>query len=379
MNPTTQNQHPDDTSNNPAGLVYSRNSIQAPERPTQPQTEQSQQPGDPYNRTHQPTYDWQQYHSAWQQYYQQYYQRYYAYYAPQPTEQPQADDEPRPNAPEMPTSQTITGSDNIELPKTRFQQVRDDLLQTVSKRAEKLRSSNHFVPIMSALIVALLFLGLQFNRVFVAQIEAYISPGSTVDVSDTIVVDPAANPNVSADPKLIIPKINVNVPVIYNATTVDNKIIQSALEKGVVHYNLSGANSVPGQAGNGVILGHSSNDVFDPGNYKFAFLLLDRLSSGDLFYLNYQGKRYVYKVSDKKVISPTDWRILQQDTGKPTTILATCAPAGSCQNRLLVYGQQISPDPATANAKPANAQDTNPAEIPGNSPTLFERLGNLFF
>jgi sortase A len=335
-----------------------------------------QSPGSPYNQTQQPTYNWQQYHSAWQQYYQQYYQRYYAHELAQRDQDKHDDAKPKP--PEL-HEQTVTGSDHIEEPKTRFQEVRDDLLAKVRSRTEKLRDNNHFVPIVSALIVGLLFLTLQFNRLLVAQVESFISPGSTVNVSDTIIVDPTSTASISQDPRLIIPKINVDVPVQYDVTTVDEKVIQAGLEKGTVHYNLPGANSVPGQAGNMTILGHSSNDVFDPGNYKFAFLLLDRLQPGDLFYMNYQGKRFVYKVSDKKVIKPTDWKVLQQGSGKPTAILVTCTPAGTAINRLLVYAEQISPDPATASAAPANNQDANPAQVPGNSQTFFERIWNIFF
>jgi sortase A len=57
----------------------------------------------------------------------------------------------------------------------------------------------------------------------------------------------------------------------------------------------------------------------------------------------------------------------------------TCTPAGTAINRLLVYAEQISPDPATASAAPANNQDANPAQVPGNSQTFFERIWNIFF
>lgn len=322
-------------------------------------------------------YDWQQYHTAWQQYYQEYYQRYYTQQILAHRQQMQQADEAKP-APPAAIDQTITGSDAIEEPKSRFHQVKDDLLGKVRERADKFRKSNHFMPVLSALIVGALFLALQYNRSVVAQVESYISPGSTVDVSDSFISDPSANADVGQDPKLLIPKINVNVPVVYDVPTVDDKQVQAGLEKGVVRYNLSGANSLPGQTGNMVVLGHSSNDVFDPGAYKFTFVLLERLQPGDLFYMHYQGKRYVYKVAQKKIIKPTEWKVLQQNNGKPNVILVTCTPTGTALNRLLVYGEQISPDPATA-AAPAAAQETNPAEIPGNSPTFFERLGDILF
>lgn len=316
-------------------------------------------------RTHRPNVDWQQYHAAWQQYYQQYYYRYYA--------QQLLDQRSR--------QQIITDSDSAAqqpAASSRFRKLRNDLVAKVNARAQRFRRSNHFIPILSAVIVGLIFVFLQYNRVIAAQIEAFISPGSTVNVSDTTVIDPTTA-SVSSDPRLIIPKINVSVPVVYDVNTVDEKTIQSALDRGVVQYKLPGANSEPGQVGNTVILGHSSNDVFDSGNYKFAFVLIDRLDKGDLFYANYQGKRYIYKVTDKKVIDPTNWRILQQNNGKPTMVLVTCTPAGTSKSRLLVYGEQISPDPAAASAAPANKENANPATIPGNSQTFFERLWDIFF
>lgn len=348
-----------------------------PESEPETVTQEAAEDTNPYMQTHEPTFDWQTYHTAWQQYYQQYYHRYYSQQledakATLPEETPK-DTDHQPHA--------VTGSDRLDdaAPKTRFQSLRDDLLATVQDRAKKVGKSQHIIPIACALVVGLLFVFLQYNRALVAKVEEFVSPGSTVSVSDTIIVDPAANTNVGNDPKLIIPKINVNIPVVYSVTTIEESAIQTALENGTVHYNLPGANSTPGQDGNGVILGHSSNDVFDQGSYKFAFVLLDKLQNGDLFYMNYEGKRYVYKVNDKKIIKPSEWRTLQQTTGKPTMILVTCTPVGTAEKRLLVYGEQISPDPTSAATKPANNEDSNPAEIPGNSPTFFERLKDLLF
>ncbi len=351
-----------------AGHIYKTNP------PNQLQSS-AQQPN-PYKKTHQPIFDWQNYHTAWQQYYQQYYERYYAHQLR--AQRQQFERERTEQAPQL-AWQTVTGSDSIAAePKTRFQQLREDLLRTVRERTEAFRKSNHFVPILSAVAVGIIFLFLQYNRIFAAQLESYVSPGSTIDVSDSIIVNPADNANVGPGSKLIIPKINVDIPVVYSETSVDNNVLQKALEKGAVHYNLPGANSIPGQAGNTVLLGHSSNDVFDPGVYKFVFVLLDKLQNGDLFYMNYQGKRYVYKVADKKVVKPTEWRILQQTKDKPQVVLVTCMPVGTAQSRLLVYGEQISPDPTAAVQKPENKEDSNPNTIPGNSPTFFERLQDLF-
>ena len=351
---------------------------QAPRSESQQIESQPASAQTPYVQNDQPAYDWQQYHTAWQQYYQQYYAYYYAQQLEAHREAlSRQADEAKPTAPALPEG-TVTGHDTIEEPASRLQQLRQDLRAKVSERAKKFRKSNHFVPVLSALVVGAIFVTLQFNRAVVAEVQAYVSPGSTVDVSDTFIADPSANANVGPEPKLLIPKINVNVPVVYDVKTVDDRAVQGGLEKGVVHYNLSGANSLPGQTGNMTVLGHSSNDVFDPGAYKFTFVLLERLQPGDLFYMHYEGKRYVYKVSQKKIIKPTEWKILQQNSGKPTVILITCTPTGTALNRLLVYGEQISPDPSTA-TQPAPEQETNPAAIPGNSPTFFERIWDILF
>ena len=339
----------------------------------------NQPEANPYNRTYNNTdYNWQQYHSAWQQYYQQYYQRYYVQQLHVQRQQLAA--EKAQAAAEPSEQKIITGTDPTALQKKQVTQLKDDLLGKVKDRAKKVRRSHHFMPIMSALTVGLIFLFLQYNRVFFAQVKAYVSPGSVVNESDTVLVDPTANVNVGAEPKLIIPKINVNIHVVYNITSLEDGPVQEGLNHGVVHYKLPGANALPGQIGNTVMLGHSSNDIFDPGDYKFAFVLLDRLQAGDIAYVHYEGKRYIYRVTDKKVISPTEFNALQVNNGKPMLTLVTCTPPGTALKRLLVFAEQISPDPATAQqGSNDNASSNEPGNLPGNSPTLLDRIHDFFF
>lgn len=325
-----------------------------------------------YNRTY-ANYDWQQYHSAWQQYYQQYYQR---YYLQQLYSHRQATIANKVNA--------VSSENNTNAqPTNRKSQVSDlrrQLLNKVAQRAKAAKSSRHFVPILSGVLVIIIFLFLQYNRILVADVQAYVSPGTTVNESDTILVDPTTNLNVGPDPKLIIPKINVNIKVVYDVTTLDESAVQDGLRRGVVHYNLPGANSLPGQVGNTVILGHSSNDIFNPGDYKFAFVLLDRLQTDDIFYINYEGKRYIYKVTEKKVIKPSEISALQINNGKPMATLVTCTPLGTDTNRLLVIAEQISPDPSTAQTASSSQSTSDATSVPsGSSPTLLERIKNFFF
>ena len=103
------------------------------------------------------------------------------------------------------------------------------------------------------------------------------------------------------------------------------------------------------------------------------------MAAGDVVYVNYNSKRYTYKITRTQVVKPTDVSALQIGSDKPYITLITCVPLGTALNRLLVFGEQISPNPdetatSTATNKPA-ANNTNSAKkMPANSPTFIERL-----
>lgn len=329
-----------------------------------------------YHRTHNPHPEpqadaWKAYHSAWQNYYQQYYQNYYQhhgkktepapqetvasghYFSHQPTDQQQ-------------TEETLTNDQALY-------ELRQKLLGRVQASAKKIRKSRHFVPIVAALAVVLVFVFVQYNRVFIANVQAYVSPGS-IDPQN-IVIDPTADVVVSKEPRLIIPKINVDVPVMYDVGT-DNASQMKAMEKGLAHFPIPGAHSHPGEIGNTVIAGHSSNDLFDSGDYKFIFAQLEKLKKGDTIYANYKGTRYTYVVTKTEVVKPTDVHKLVYRTSKPIMTLITCTPLGTALNRLLVTAEQVSPDPAQADKAPAGSGTVSGEDnaLPGNAPTFLERL-----
>lgn len=318
--------------------------------------------GDPYNRTHQENFDWRKYHSAWQDYYAEYYRRYYQHlHAPQTNKA------------------TITGSDPAGVAHVEPKDLKNEVREQVKKHATKVRRSHHFWPIVSAVAVAAIFLFVQFNSVVFAQVRSYISPGA-LEGQSSVAVDPNSAITVGPESRLIIPKINIDMPVDYNVTSVDENTIQMALQNAAVHYNLPGANAKPGQFGNVSILGHSSNDVFAAGKYKFAFVLSDQLVPGDAFYLHYGGIRYTYKVTEKRVINPDQLAALQIGEDKPMATIITCTPPGTSLKRLLIYGEQISPDPKGATkAETPNNPPATTESIPGNSPTLFEQFMKIFF
>ena len=346
------------------------------------QTSRTQDNINPYERTHaahpQPQADqWKTYHSAWQTYYQKYYE---AFYEHQKSEQR---NQPTPTADAATTTNQSDGyfssrtdlevtSEELSKDQALFE-LRQKLLGKVRHRAKKIKGSRHFIPIAASLVVMLIFLFLQYNRVLLATVNAYVSPGA-IDPQN-IVIEPSGSVTVSADPRLVIPKINVDVPAIYDVGN-DYTSQMDAMTKGVAHFAIPGASSHPGEVGNTVLSGHSSNDLFDKGDYKFIFAQLEKLDIGDTVYANYQSKRYTYVVSKKEVVKPTEVNRLVYATNTPLLTLITCTPLGTSQNRLLITAEQVSPDPTAASPAPskANQSDLDTATIPGNTPTLLERL-----
>jgi sortase A len=344
--------------------------------------QQQLESSNPYQRTHTEhsnpqSEQWKQYHTAWQNYYQKYYEGYYTHHlrksqhtleeqiANSHINDSQGYFDNQPAAQSEPDRTTSTGEAVFDL--------HQKLLGKVQESATKVRKSRHFIPIASGIIVVLLFLFLQYNRIIISNVMAYVSPGNINP--QNIVIDPSSDIKVGPESRLIIPKINVDVPVFYDISS-DYNSQMAAMAKGVAQFAIPGASSHPGQIGNTVIAGHSSNDLFDTGDYKFIFVQLDKLVAGDTIYANYQSIRYTYIVTRKDIVKPNDVSKLVYPTTKPILTLLTCTPVGTANSRLLVIAEQVSPDPNQSTAAPIteNANQLSIRSIPGNSPNFFDWL-----
>ena len=147
------------------------------------------------------------------------------------------------------------------------------------------------------------------------------------------------------DERLVIPRINQNIPVVTASSSnlIDRnwgaleKDIQNSLKNGVVHYP---GTSWPSQTGNTVITGHSSYFPWDPGRFKDVFALLNDVMVGDKIAFYYKQHKYIYQVSDKKIVMPSNIDILKQTTDKKLTLI-TCYPVGTNLKRLVVIADFI--------------------------------------
>lgn len=327
--------------------------------------------GNPYERTHDETEHttdpatWQKYHSAWQSYYQQYYERYYVGRVHEVRKSLEQEAKVAPAS-----AENVTVSTNEAM-----YDLRAKLREQITERAQKVRKSRHFIPIVAGVMVMLIFLFLQYNRTVLAAVDAYVTP-SSLDPS-TLIVDPNAATSVTSDPRLIIPSIGVDTPIVWDAIASSEASLNAAMDKGVAWFNIRGANARPGEMGNFVVSGHSSNDWLDQGDYKFIFARLEQMKQGDPIYVNYNSVRYTYTVTRTQVVKPTEVSALQIGTDKPYITLVTCTPLGTALNRLLVFGEQISPSPAGATQHADDSSDSAATKMPANSPTFLERLFGL--
>lgn len=137
----------------------------------------------------------------------------------------------------------------------------------------------------------------------------------------------------TADNRLVIPKIKVDAPIIWNVP--EDQITQK-LEKGVVHYQ---GTALPGQAGNVFITGHSSYYIWAPGDYKDVFALLNELSAGDQITVRYKGAQFNYVVTDSVTVDPSDMKVLEQGNDEVLSLM-TCVPVGTNLRRLIVTAKR---------------------------------------
>lgn len=145
--------------------------------------------------------------------------------------------------------------------------------------------------------------------------------------------------------RVIIPRLQSNVPVIGMSTNTLisrnwnalEREMQDALRDGVVHYP---GTPFPNQSGNVVLTGHSSYYPWDPGRFKDVFAILHQAVVGDEIIIFHNQQKYTYKVTDIKVVQPTEVNVLG-DMGDDRLTLITCTPIGTNLRRLIVTAKPV--------------------------------------
>ncbi len=237
-----------------------------------------------------------------------------------------------------------------------------------------------------ASLFVVLFVGLNFQS-FWTVAHSYISPLSDITTGkqlaaqmDNTLMEKLKNipslstaggngdlmaylPNVGPpENRLIIPKMELNVPIVVPPNTnllnenwkALEEDIQQNLQNGVVHYP---GTARPGQAGNFFVTGHSSYFPWAAGDFKSVFARLGELDVGDEYWVYYGGDKYRYIITDKKEINPSDVTALDQPVGKRISSLMTCTPIGTTLRRLIITAQEV--DPSTGKPMEVGEHDSN--------------------
>lgn len=162
------------------------------------------------------------------------------------------------------------------------------------------------------------------------------------DDSENAITDNPVNGQVNqADKKVAVndkakPAVNI---LKVSAMRVNSAVLEGkssgTLDKGL--WRIPGT-STPDKGGNTVISAHRWK--WGPSSGK-SFYDINKVSVGDQIELTWQGKLYVYKVSNIQTVTPDKVEILS-NTAQPKLTLFSCAPLFSSKYRLVVEADLIS-------------------------------------
>lgn len=132
---------------------------------------------------------------------------------------------------------------------------------------------------------------------------------------------------------IVIPKLKVEAPIFYPSIEKENleDEIMKLLENWVVHRPET---QLPYQSWNFFILWHSSNFPWIKSKYSNIFDRIDKMENGDLVYIYYEWRKYVYELYQKDIVEPTQLEVYGYIPGRNLSIM-TCYPLGSTSHRLI--------------------------------------------
>lgn len=127
---------------------------------------------------------------------------------------------------------------------------------------------------------------------------------------------------------IVIPKINVNLPIYHG-------VGDDSLQRGAGHIEYT---STP----YGGIGRHSFISAHRGLPNALMFTDLNQLVKDDVFLIKVLGETHAYKVTEVDVIKPEEFTSTNPEAGKDRVTLITCTPYGVNTERLLVTGDRIT-------------------------------------
>lgn len=160
--------------------------------------------------------------------------------------------------------------------------------------------------------------------------------GTKIDIKPVLQIPDPVNRNFA----IVIPKIQVNNPIISNVDINNNAEVEKALGEGL---GWAKGTVPPGEDGNSLIFSHSTQNAIDMFRYNSIFTLLDKMEVNDMFSIFYEGRQMDFIVFEKQVVYATDLSYITSNSNKGKVVtLQTCHPAGTDTYRLLVRGRLVA-------------------------------------
>lgn len=136
---------------------------------------------------------------------------------------------------------------------------------------------------------------------------------------------------------ITIPSLGiVDLTITHPSDPFSQKGVLAPLQEGVGHLF-----SYPGQGGKVMIYGHSSGYPWDLSKFTKIFRGINEIKVGERVFVTYDGKLYVYQVTEKKTIPAKDKTGFEPDENGEQLVLYTCWPPDSITNRYLVYAKPV--------------------------------------
>lgn len=162
--------------------------------------------------------------------------------------------------------------------------------------------------------------------------------GSFADILNSALIgdiENAPDPNFS----LVIPKIGARGKVIANVDAGNEVEYMDALKIGIAHAK---GTQLPGSPGTIYMFAHSTDSPLNIIRYNAVFYLLRELQAGDEVLVYFSGAKHRYRVTETKIVEPTDVEYLSSinPENKELLILQTCWPPGTRLKRFLVFARK---------------------------------------
>src|SRR3990170_7943361 len=138
---------------------------------------------------------------------------------------------------------------------------------------------------------------------------------------------------------IIVEKIGASAPVVANVNAADKTTYDQALKRGVAH---ALGTAFPGQPGVSYLFAHSTDTIFNVPRFNAVFYLLKDVEVGDRVVVFFNGRRFDYIITERKITPPEDVSYFTMKTEEQILVLQTCYPPGTTWKRLLVIAKPAS-------------------------------------